>query len=81
MGFIGIPSKSWNPIEKCAGQRKSYRKMCGAKEIILKNVRDKGNPIEKCAGQRKSYGKMCGTKEILWKNVQVKGNPIEKCAW
>ena len=44
-----------NPIEKCAGQRKSYRKMCGAKEIILKNVRDKGNPIEKCAGQRKSY--------------------------
>ena len=44
-----------NPIEKCAGQRKSYRKMCGAKEILLKNVRDKGNPIEKCAGQRKSY--------------------------
>ena len=34
MGFIGIPSKSWNPIEKCAGQRKSYRKMCGTKEIL-----------------------------------------------
>ena len=23
-----------NPIEKCAGQRKSYRKMCGTKEIL-----------------------------------------------
>ena len=43
-------------------------KMCGTKEIILKNVRDKGNPIEKCAGQRKSYRKMCGTKEILLKS-------------
>ena len=30
-------------------------KMCGAKEILVKNVRDKGNPIGKCAGQRKSY--------------------------
>ena len=56
-----------NPIEKCAGQRKSYRKMCGAKEILLK----------KCAGQRKSYRKMCGTKEILLKNVRDKGNPNE----
>ena len=28
--------------------------MCGTKEILLKNVRDKGNPIEKCAVQ------MCG---------------------
>ena len=57
-----------NPIEK----------MCGTKEILLKNVRGKGNPIEKCAGQRKSYRKMCGTKEILLKNVRSKGNPIEK---
>ena len=32
--------------------------MCGTKEILLKNVRDKGNPIEK----------MCGTKEILLKS-------------
>ena len=55
-------------------------KMCGTKEILLKNVRDKGNPIEKCAGQRKSYRKMCGTKEILLKNVRDKGNPMEKCA-
>ena len=51
--------------------------MCGTKEILWKNVRDKGNPIEKCAGQRKSYRKMCGTKEILLKNVRDKGNPIE----
>ena len=48
--------------------------MCGAKEIILKNVRDKGNPIEKCAGQRKSYRKMCGTKEILLKSWKKPNN-------
>ena len=31
-----------NPIEKCARRRKSYRKMCGVKEILLK----------KCARQK-----------------------------
>ena len=42
MGFIGIPSKIYgnvwesleNPIEKCAVQLESYRKMCGTTEIL-----------------------------------------------
>ena len=54
--------------------------MCGTKEILWKNVREKGNPIEICAGQRKSYRKMCGTTGIREKNVRYNWNPIEKCA-
>ena len=49
--------------------------MCGTKEILWKNVRDKGNPIEKCAGPspgpRKSWKKPHNLSPIPW----TSGNP------
>ena len=53
--------------------------MCGAKEILWKNVRDEGNPIEKCAGPspgpRKSWKKPHNLSPILAPAPGTPGNP------
>ena len=53
-----------NPMEKCAGQRKSYWKMCGPSpgppEILEKTSQSVDHP--------RDLRKMCGTKEILLKS-------------
>ena len=64
-----------NPIEKCAGQRKSYRKMCGTKEILLKSWKktsqSEPHPSPRPRDLRKS-----------WKNLTICGpSPGPRKSW